>query len=223
MVQRRSAPRGMVMASDQPPDCPFTRYLHHFGAPTPVYFMLHHMYFTYCIIIFILYTLRYFVLYTIYYVRYTIYYILYTIYYILYIYICIWSPQPHRRPHTAGGEYWHIHRGRGPIPRGGQQHGTRYHIYIIMYVTIYIYTYICICAYCMRMGSIYLVLATSRVTYLRTTSPEIMNRIWESSHNDLTSHQFTRSQKIDGRDHLQEPPDIWWFPFNLPDDSVSCH
>ena len=195
-------------SSDQPPDCPFTRYLHHFGTPRPVYFILHHMYFTYCIIIFILYTLTYFVL--------------YTIYYILYMYLV---PQPHRR-HTPQGEYWHIHRGRGPIPRGGQQHGTRYHIlYIYDYVCnhIYIYTYICICAYCMRMGSIYLVLATSRVTYLRTTSPEIMNRIWESSHNDLTSHQFTRSQKIDGRDHLQEPPDIWWFPFNLPDDSVSCH
>ena len=133
------------MASDQPPDCPFTRYLHHFGAPTPVYFMLHHMYFTYCIIIFILYTLRYFVLYTIYYVRYTIYYILYTIYYILYIYV--FGPPNPTAGHTPQGGNTDTSTGGGDPYHGGAsntEHATIY-IYIIMYVTIYIYIHMYMC------------------------------------------------------------------------------
>ena len=156
------------------------------------------------------------VLYTTSYVLYILYnhlyiihtYILCTIYYLLYT-IYVFGPPTPPQAHTAGGILTHP-QGEGTHTTGGPatRNTVPYIIYIIMYVTIYIYTYICICAYCMRMGSIYLVLATSRVTYLRTTSPEIMNRIWESSHNDLTSHQFTRSKKIDGRDHLQEPPDI---------------
>ena len=152
MVQRRSAPRGMVMASDQPPDCPFTRYLHHFGAPTPVYFMLHHMYFTYCIIIFILYTLRYFVLYTIYYVRYTIYYILYTIYYILYIYMYLVPPTPPQATHRRGGILTHpqgegTHTTGGPATRNTLPYIYNYvcnHIYI--YIHTYVYVHI-VCAW----------------------------------------------------------------------------
>ena len=47
-----------------------------------------------------LYIVHTYILCTMYYILYTLYDILYTIYY-----ICIWSPQPQRRPHTAGGEY----------------------------------------------------------------------------------------------------------------------
>ena len=131
------------MASDQPPDCPFTRYLHHFGAPTPVYFMLHHMYFTYCIIIFILYTLRYFVLYTIYYVRYTIYYTLYTIYY---IYMYLVPPTPPQATHRRGGILTHP-QGEGTHTTGGPAtRNTLPYIYnyVCNHIYIYIHMYMCI-------------------------------------------------------------------------------
>ena len=92
------------------------------------------------------------VLYTTSYVLYILYnhlyiihtYILCTIYYLLYT-IYVFGPPNPTAGHTPQGEYWHIHRGRGPIPRGGQQHGTRYHIlYIYDYVCnhIYIHTYV---------------------------------------------------------------------------------
>ena len=98
-------------SSDQPPDCPFTRYLHHFGTPRPVYFILHHMYFTYCIIIFILYTLTYFVL--------------YTIYYILYMYLV--PPTPPQATHRRGNT--DTSTGGGDPYHGGAsntEHGTIY-------------------------------------------------------------------------------------------------
>ena len=66
---------------DQPPDCPSICYLQHFGAPTPVYYILHtiNLYYMYCIyniqILHIIYHLHLFAL-SIVYITIIIYYII---------------------------------------------------------------------------------------------------------------------------------------------------